>query len=103
MLLWIYLMHDLLHLYLLSFSFHSLLFLLMQLFGSGPGLLVLGHLIYFNAGIISWPDNEDEDQPSCPKVLVNSSYYFSWLASTDGLVRFRAVTKSILVITPISS
>lgn len=45
----------------------------------------------------------DEDQPSWPKVLVNYSYYLSWLESTDGLVRFRAVTKSILVMTPMSS
>ena len=48
MLLRIDLMHDLLHLYLLSFLLHPLIFLRGVLLRLGPGLLVLGHLIYLN-------------------------------------------------------
>lgn len=47
MLLWIDLMHDLLHLYLFCFVLHALVFLRVLLLGFGVGLLVLGHLIYF--------------------------------------------------------
>lgn len=41
--------------------------------------------------------------PSCPNVLVNSSYYFNCFLSTDGFVLFKLSSKSCLVIIPIST
>lgn len=43
------------------------------------------------------------NHPSCPKVFVNSSYYFNCFLSTDGFVLFKDSSKSCRVIIPIST